>query len=227
MQNNYQGGIVSFEFIREGESLYLISTEGKTEYKYKIGFYGYEFTDLDFCGEKYTVGALAVAEKTAKDEEPKFKLEFIFPELPNTRKAMLTISERRVLTLDMTETPDERIADSFIDSLPAMNPKVSFLLDMLETNLGKNFIERRIAELFSPTLKAVATDADDFETLLADENYKVREKLSSMSMVRMLISKVTGIKSEEDEDEKMPSLGGMFMFSLFGKLFNKNKNPEQ
>ena len=107
-----------------------------------------------------------------------------------------------------------------------MNPKINFLLDMLETNLGKNFIERRISELFSPTLMAVATDADDFETLLADENYKIREKMSSMSMVRMLISKVTGVQNEEDEGEKMPSLGGMFISSLLGKLFNKNKGNE-
>lgn len=225
MQNNYQGGIESFEFIREGEALYLISTEGAKAYKYKIGFYGYEFTDLDYCGEKYTVGALAVAEKN-KNERPVFKIEFVFPELPNMKKLRLSISERRVLTLDMTETPDERIASSFIDSLPAMNPKINFLLDMLETNLGKNFIERRISELFSPTLMAVATDADDFETLLADENYKIREKMSSMSMVRMLISKVTGVQSEEDEGEKMPSLGGMFISSLLGKLFNKNKGNE-
>ncbi len=226
MQNNYQGGIESFEFIRENEALYLVSREGGNAYKYKIGFYGYEFTDLDYCGEKYTVGALAMAEKE-KNENTVFKIELIFPELPNMKKLKLSVSQSRVLTLDMTETPDERIAGSFIDSLPAMNPKINLLIDMLETNLGKNFIEKRITELFSPTLKAVATDAEDFDTLLADENYKIQEKLSSISMVRMLISKVTGVINEEDEGEKMPSLGGMFISSLLGKLFNKNKNQDR
>lgn len=227
MQNNYQGGIKSFEFKRTGERLYLSVTEGDTEYEYKIGFYDYLFTDLDFCGEKYTVGAIANARQDESGEYT-YDFEFIFPELPNTRTLSLKLNANGTLTVRMSEIPDSKIAASFIDSIPAMSPKISFALSMLESNLGKNFIERRISELFSPTIYAVSNHAEDFNSLLEYENYRVKEKLSSLGMVRMLISRFTGADTPEpDENKKAPSLGGMLISSLFGKLFSRGSAKDE
>ncbi len=221
MQNNYQGGIKSFEFKRTGERLCLTVTEGETEYEYKIGFYDYLFSDLDYCGEKYTVGALARA-RTDERGEFTYDFEFIFPELPNTRTLSLKLNPNGTLTVRMSEIPDSKIAASFIDSIPAMSPKINFALGMLESNLGKNFIERRISELFSPTVYAVSDHAEDFNALIDYENFRVKEKLSSLGMVRMLISRFTGAEEgDAEENKKAPSLGGMLISSLFGKLFSR------
>ena len=226
MQNNFQGGIKSFEFKRNGEKLFLEVTEGELSYEYELGLYGYAFTDLDFCGEKYTVGALASAREDERGEFS-YDLEFIFPELPNTRSITVKLASNGMLTVRMSEIPDSKVAESFISSIPAMSPKISFAISMLESNLGKNFIERRMTELFAPTLYAVSAYAEDFEALLDYENYRVKEKISSLSMVRMLISKFTGAENEENEEnKKAPSLGGMLISSLFGKLFSRGKDDE-
>jgi hypothetical protein len=226
MQNNYQGGIESIEFKRSGDRLTLISTEGGKEYTYPVGIYGYEFSNIDYCGEKYIVGAMAAAEKGA-DGKTRFKIEFIYPELPNTRRITLEVKPNGTLVFDMTEIPDSKITESFIASLPAMNPKINLMLDLLESNLGKNFIERRVAELFSPTLTAVSEYAENAAELLAIENRKIEEKLSSMSMVRLMISRFTGAESELDEGKKSPSLGGMIISSLLGKLFSRGTEDNQ
>lgn len=218
MQNNYQGGIHKFEFSKRGEGLLLTSYEGDNKYEYKIGFYDYAYTDLDYCGEKYTVGALA--RFSGRKGAPSYDFEFIFSEIPNSRFMTATLLENGVLKVELAENPDSNIASSFIDSIPAMSPKISFALSMLESNLGKNFIGRRIDEIFSPTLSAVSESAPDFETLLADENYRITEKLSSFGMVRMLISKFTGAGAEENPEKKAPSLGGMFLSSILGKFFS-------
>lgn len=226
MQNNYQGGIDSFEFVREGEGLLLLCYEGSILYRYKIGIYDYDFTDMNYCGELYKVGALMCRDEDSEQSKI-YKMQFIFPELPNIRTITLIQSEDGKLTVKMSEKPDSKITESFIESLPAMNPKIGFALNILESNLGKNFIEKRIAELFSPSLTAVSDKAENFEALLAEENQKILEKFSSMSIVRMMISKFTGIKSEDDAYKKAPSLGGMLISSLFGKLFSKGKGEEE
>ena len=226
MQNNYQGGIESLEFVREGDDLSLIVREGDAYYRYRIGVYGYEFTDINYCGELYKVGALMRFE-SGSPEGMIYKILLIYPELPNIRTLTLIISKDGKLTVQMSEKPDEKITESFIASLPAMNPKIGFALNILESNLGKNFIEKRIAELFSPTLVAVSDTAENFEELLDGENQKINEKFASMSIVRMMISKFTGITSAEDENKKAPSLGGMLISSLFGGLFSRgNKDGE-
>ena len=226
MQNNYQGGIKSFEFKRKDDTLILTAIEGDEKYVYKVGFYDYEFSDIEYLGEKYRVGVIAAPSQDRSDKKT-FKLEFIFPELPNSRFITLSLSKDGILTVQMSENPDSKIAESFIDSIPAMSPKITFALNMLESNLGKNFIEKRVAELFSPSLTAISEAAKNFENLLATENNKVKEKLSSMGMVRMLISKFTGATSEEDENTKAPSLGGMLISSLLGRFFSKGEESEE
>ena len=222
MQNNYQGGIDSFEFSREGESLLLNVTEGGVNYIYRIGIYDYEFTELDYCGEKYTVGVLAAPDFDMPNGWA-YHMEFIFPELPNSRMINLFLCPNGFMKVEMTETPDSNIAESFIDSIPAMSPKINFAMNMLESNLGRNFIEKRVSELFSSTLSAISEKGTSFEALIANENAKVKEKMASMGMVRMLISTLTG--SGEPENQKPASLGGLLISSFLGKIFSKNQ-PE-
>ena len=220
MQNNYQGGIEEFEFTRSGNDLILTVTEGGEKFVYKLGIYGYEFSEINYAGEKYTVGTL-----THSKAENEWLLEFIYPELPNTRRLRLSKEGENILTVSMTETPDSKITEAFITSIPAMSPKINFAIDLLETNLGKNFIERRVAEIFSPTLRSVSENAENFELLLDEENQKINEALSSMRIVRMLIGRITG--AEDDFEGKKQSIGGFVISSLISKFFSRNKGEKE
>jgi len=224
MQNNYQGGIERLEFSRVGEELVMTVTEGGKPYVYNVGIYDYKFSELDFSGEKYRVGILAAPDFDMPNGWA-YHMEVIFPELPNSRMINLMLSPGGILKVEMSENPDSGIAASFLDSLPAVSPKMNFAMNMLESNLGRNFIEKRMSELFSPKLIAISEKAENFKILIDNENYKVKEKTASMSMVRMLISKITGSKAEEEE-KNSTSLGGMLISSLLGKFFTKG-NPEE
>ena len=97
--------------------------------------------------------------------------------------------------------------------------KINFAFDILESNLGKNFIERRLSELFSPTIVAISESAEDFDALLLSENKKMSETLSSMNIVRMLINKVTGTDEETAEDKT--SIGDLIISSIKNNIKNK------
>jgi hypothetical protein len=225
MQNNFQGGIESLEFRRVKDSLFMISTEGGKEYAYRLGIYGYETSALDYSAESYIVRALASVD-TSETGERIWRIEILYPEMPNSRRMELSLNENAsLLTVRMSENPNESIADSFISSLYAMGAKTSFFIDMLESRLGKNFIERRIAELFSPTLTAVAKDCDGSAALLAEENRKVSERIASLSLVRGLVSKLI-CDEAEPTDEKLPSLGGMIFSTLIDRIKNRNGGGE-
>ena len=226
LQNNYQGSIKKFRFVRERNSLYLISREGEKEYSYEIGIYGYKFTELEYEKEKYTVGAL-VSYMGKENGKRKYRIEFIFPELANKRSIELILDEKDRLQVKMSEFPDSKIAGTFISSIPAMNPKIGFAISLLESNLGKNFIEKRLSELFSPTLFAIYENSEEREAFLSRENERINEKLASMGMVKMMINSFFGRENEENTPQKPSSLGGLLFSAMLGGLFSKKKEQTE
>ena len=201
MQNNYQGGIESFTLKKKGEILTLISREGGVDYAIDFGFYSPAMTVLEPCGEKYLV--LGIAD-TAEDGLGRliYRMELIFPELPNTRRIFLTLSEEYFLSVKMTEIPDEKFADDFIRSLPVMNTRIGMLIELFERNLGKNFIKTKLTEAFSPTLFAVRTDSPHYEDALGEENRKAQEKIASSRLVRSLITRFIFAPEDEEKGKK-------------------------
>ena len=228
MQNNYQGGIDSLTFEREREILRLTSTEGGVAYTLNFGFYEYEYNVLELCGEKYIV--LCIADSSEEgDGNIAYRLELIFPELPNTRRITLSLNEELLLNIKMTEIPDSRIANSFLTTLPAMNPRTKLIFDLLERNLGKNFISVKLNEQFSPEITAVRTDSDIYESYLAAERAKFERKVTSSRLIRSLINRFvllgdekksdTGGADEDKKEEKPPGIGGI-LWSVISKIFS-------
>ena len=95
--------------MREGDRLLLISTEGGREYCFAFGFYGYAESIIEPGAERYI--ALGIAD-SREDEFGNilYRLELLFPELPNTRRITLSLGADFVMSVKMTEIPDERIA---------------------------------------------------------------------------------------------------------------------
>lgn len=200
LQNNYLGGIERLTLAREGELLVLTSREGGVDYRIPVGLYGFVTSDVDFNGEHYLVSAIAEAVET-EDREPLFKIELLFPEMPNTRMMKLSLDGGR-LTVRMTETPNERLALPLIDMLADLGKKASFALDFIEKQFGQDFIEKKFAEQFSPTLYAISAEDENFEARLAEENAAVAERLRTAKILTTLISKF--IKPDDEEEAEKP-----------------------
>lgn len=212
MQNNYQGGMERLQISVSDDALRITSVEGGVKYEFDAGFYGYKTTELDFCGEKYLLSAMTEASETA-DGGISYRIELVFPELPNTRRITLTLAENGTLGINMSEIPDEKIVTAFIESLTS-EKKSSFVFDLLEKNLGKGFIENKLKELFAPSLIAVDEDASEYESILAAANRAVSDKIASSALIRSLIYSFVGI--EDEDSDKSPT---NFFASLFGRFF--------
>lgn len=212
MQNNYQGGIESLEIESAGDRLKITSVEGGKSYCFDAGFYEYKTTALDICGEKYFISA-AIASANSENGKKCYKLALAFPELPNDKSVELLFGEDRVLSVNMKETPDEKMVLALIESLTA-SKKSAFFVDLIEKNLGKGFIENKLSELFGPKLIAVRTDAPEYSEILAEENQKMEEKIASSALIRSLVYSFIGIVPEPEAQRPTNILA-----SILGKLF--------
>lgn len=217
MQNNYSGGIESFEFCRDGEKLILTSVEGGTAYDIPIGLYGYEESVLDFSGEKYIVRATA---EMLLDEErhPIFKIELIFPELPNVRIIKITHTDEGIL-VRMSEMPNEKIAEKYFDTLTS-GGKGGFILGLIEKKMGEGFIKEKISSIFNPELPMISTLAPGFEERLRVDNERIAEKNEKAAgLLKSLASKfLSDTKDDTEKSERKSSPIGSFFKSALSLL---------
>ena len=198
VQNNYSGGIESVSFERLGDELWFISHEGGVDYKIEVGLYEPKETLLDFNGEKYLACAVGEATKGERGE-PLYKIELIFPELANTRRLEFTFGSDGQLFLHLSESPDQKIAESIIEALYVTSPKLSFALKLLESRLGDKIISRKLKSMFSPTISGVNKSAKRYYEIMNTENEKADRSLRAAKPVSSIIFKVI---REDEEDSK-------------------------
>ncbi len=196
MQNNYTGGIESISFSREGERLFLTSTEGGVDYRLEIGLYEHRSTVLSFNGERYIIRA--VGEATSDDDGHKiYKIELVFPEMPNTRRIRISFGEDGRMIFRMTEIPNEKIAEPLVESLYATNPKFAFAVKLLERRLGDRFINRKLERMFSPTLVGANTHSKKYEDIIEDERARAREAERTTAQISsLLLSAADGLDDD-------------------------------
>lgn len=215
MQNNYTGGIRSFTISIKQGTVHLCSEELAASIDISFGLYSHLQNEIDVLGEKYTVMAIADAEY-APSGKAVYKFELLFPELPNSREISLELTELGRLSVKMTEMPDERITDAFVDAIPTLSGRVGMLYRVLEQNLGKNFVEGKLKELFSPEFTAISPDSPDYDAALSEENERVDKRIESSRLIRSLIFNFLG------NEEKMKEVGGgtlSRLAGLIGKFF--------
>ncbi len=191
MQNNYSGGIESFKFTRDGEKLFFSSTEGSLEYKIEVGLYDFKTTVLNYCGEKYLVNAIAEA-SVDKEGHTIYKIELVFPEMPNSRRIKLSLSGDGKLVVKMTEIPNEKLAEPLIESVYTTNPKLAVAIGVLEKRLGSQFLLRKLEGLFSPTMIGADIHSRNYYKITSDETKREKEATNATRSVASLILKLTG-----------------------------------
>ena len=116
MQNNFSAPLKSIAFQRDGDAVFFVYREGEEEYRLEIGFSTFKETVIDYHGEKYIARVMGEALED-EDREALYKLEILFPELPNTRLMKFSFREDGALLVRLYEMPSEKIADTFLKEL--------------------------------------------------------------------------------------------------------------
>jgi CubicO group peptidase (beta-lactamase class C family) len=197
MQNNYTGGIEMIVFEREGERLFMTSREGGIDYRFEIGLYEFKTTVLNINGERYIMRTLAEA---ARDEDGKlfYKIELLFPEMPNSRKLKLIPQKDDRLVLHMTENPNDKIAEPLVEAIYTTTPKLAFAVKLIEARLGDRYLNRKLESVFSPTLVGANTKSEHYYDIVADEKQRAQEiERTTKAISTMIINAADTADSEE------------------------------
>ncbi len=220
MQNNYIGGIEKISLQRRKNTLLFTSVEGGIAYEIPVGLYGFEESIINFKGEKYIVRAIGEAMED-EDRNPVYKIELIFPELPNTRMIKITHAPEGI-RVRLSESPNQRVADRFISSFTE-GGKLGFAMGLIEKKIGEDFISKRLTSLFNPDLSGIDTRISGWESIIEAVNREICEKRESDNkFVKSFIGKFIGDEKEEKPKEEKPKSGG-FLAKAISALFSKVK----
>ena len=203
MQNNFKSSIDGVEFEREGESIYFIWSEGSVRYRVEVGFYDFKETVIDLRGEKYIVRVMGEAMED-EDRNMLFKLELLFPEMPNSRQIKLSFLGEDELLMRMSETPNEKIADVYMTELVATNPKMAFLMDIIEKRIGKNVANKRMTDTFAPRLVGARIGSERYGEIMDAERAKQKAAEKNGKVIDAIVDKLL---HEEDDDSGKGFIG--------------------
>ena len=196
MQNNFKSSIDGVEFERDGENMFFIWHEGAHIYRVEIGFRDFKESVIDLRGEKYTVRVMGEAMED-EDRNMIFKLELLFPELPNTRFIKFSMPEEDKLLMRMSETPGEYIASVFIAEMSATNPKMAFVSEFLEKRLGKNVTSKRLTDTFSPQLVGARVGSERYSEIMDCEREKQKASEKTSKLIDTVVDKLLRDSEEE------------------------------
>lgn len=225
MQNNLHSSVGRLAIEKEGEELYLTVTESGVEYKIPVGIYGYEECVLDFRGEKYAVKCMGEACHSPSGER-EFRIELLFPELPNTRMMKITIPREDKIRLEMSEVPNNRVIDELVKRMPDESPLISFAFGLLSRGFGDDFISKRTEEAFSPTLIGADIDFEGYESIVDAENIGVQKKARVGRLLHLVVDRLFGDDEDGAGEKKRISNKAFFseLFSLIRASDEKEKH---
>ncbi len=187
MQNNYTGGLESVSFHKHFNTLFMTVCEGGKDIRFEVGLYDHATNVVDFDGEKYVARVLGSAVKN-EEGELIHKVEILFPEMPNSRKITIRRLPDKTLSFFMEEIPNHKIAEPFVEALYATNPKLTFVIGLIEKRLGDRFVENKLKKTFAPRLIGVNVKSSDYHRrLYAIQDRNEEKNRSAESAANMLI----------------------------------------
>ena len=204
MQNNLDSRLSEIRLEKREESLFFIFVESGEEYALEVGTYGYKETVLDFRGERYTVRALGDA-VYGTGGIPEYRIELVFPELPNTRMIKLVRVSRERIKIELSEVPNNKIVDAFLDRIPDESAALGFIIEMLEKKFGKGFLGARVEKTFTPTLIGADMCCENYPDVVRAEAERLSQESRAVKLLRVFVDKFIREdlpKSKYDEDEE-------------------------
>ena len=200
MQNNLKSSVDGIAFEKEGEQLFFLFTECGHTYRLEVGFTDFKESVLDIRGERYIVKVIGEAMED-EDRNMLYKLELLFPELPNTRMLKLSFDDDGRLIFRMSEMPNHKIADRFIAEMTAMNPKMGFAKDLLEKRIGRHFADIKLEEAFSPRLIGAKIGAENYTAIMDEEREKLKANERTVKVINTVISRFLRDESDHGDEE--------------------------
>ena len=197
MQNNFKSSVDGIEFERDGERIFFSWSEGGNVYRVEVGFYDFKESVIDLRGEKYIVRVMGEAMED-EDRNMLYKLELLFPELPNARRIKLSFIDDDKILMRMSELPSEKIASVFMSEMNGTNPKMTFFMDLIEKRLGKNAANKKLIETFSPQLIGARIGSECYSRVMDEEREKQKAAEKSLKVIDTIIDKLL---HEDDEDD--------------------------
>ena len=198
MQNNFKSSIDKVEFERDGESIFFSWCEGAHTYRLEVGFYDFKETVIDLRGEKYIVRVMGEVMED-EDRNMLYKLELLFPEMPNSRLIKFSFPEDDKLLMRMSEMPNHTIANVYMAELSATNPKMGKVIDIIEKRIGKNNANNKLIDTFSPRLIGARTGSENYTAIMDAEREKQKGFEKTSRIIDAIVDKFL---HEEDEDSR-------------------------
>jgi CubicO group peptidase (beta-lactamase class C family) len=231
MNNNLDSTLSRVGFDRLEDSLYMLFTESGEDYRIEIGLYGYKESVLDFRGEKYAVKALGEARINAEGVA-EYRIEFLYPELPNTRYMTFVLGEGGRIYCALGEAPNNKIADALIDKATDTSSVLGFGMDLLERRFGSGFIQKKLEDTFSPTLVGADESVEGWGDIIAEEERRLAEQSRAVKVILTVVEhffkesndSLTNTDTESDGESitaPKPKDRGSFIGDLIGIFRNR------
>ncbi len=201
MQNNLKNTIDGFVFEKANDSFFFTVVEAGVSYPMEVGFTDFKESVIDYHGEKYLVRVMGEAMED-EDRNMLYKIELLFPELPNLRTIKLSFNEDGSLKVRMGEVPNNRIADIYVSDMHKNNPKIAFFYELINKKLGKNFVETRLDNAFSPTLVGARVGSVGYTAIMDAEREKLRASEKTVKIINTVIEKFFHDEDEMDEEDR-------------------------
>ena len=225
MQNNLRGSIEGVEFERDGDSVFFVYTEDGVSYRLEVGFCEFKETVIDFNGEKYIVRVMGEAMED-EDRNMLYKLELLFPELPNTRMIKFSFTDEDKLLVRMYEMPNERIAEVFLRELNGTNPKMSAYMNVIEKHMGKNVASKRVTDVFAPRLVGARVGSESYGRIMDEEKERQKRHEKNTRWIDTVIYKLLHEDDDESERGFIGEIVERIKFKIPKKKREKDENSE-
>lgn len=200
MQNNLDSSLESLSFFRRGNELYLSFSESGVDHTLAVGLYEYKSTALDFRGEKYIARCMGEA-LLGRDGEFEYRIEMVFPELPNTRMLRITRQDDR-LFLEFLEIPNNKIAENLLSRISEANSVASISIDILERRFGEGIVAGTLKKAFCPVLIGADTRSGECEKIISEENQRAKSESRAVKLIRAVVDRFFKDNEETPEEAK-------------------------
>lgn len=220
MQNNLDSHLDFIRLERSHNELYFTFSESGFAYRIEVGLYEYKEEVLDFRGESYILRTLGEAIDNT-DGEVEYRIEILFPELPNTRMIRIMRGKDGEVRVEFTENPNNRIADAILDRAMLV-PAIGMGVELLEKRFGESFISKKIADTFAPILVGARRGSRRFGEIIAEQKARAEEQSRAVKLMRSFVSRFfsedvyepDGTAERADKRES----GGRIFYDILNKI---------
>ena len=123
------------------------------------------------------------------DGAREFRIEIIFPELPNTRTIRIRRPDSRRITVELNEIPNDSIVEGILHRISEINSPLSFLIDLLERKFGDGVVAGIVRKTFAPTLVGADVSHKGYSKIVAEETRRAAEESRVVALIRRVVNR--------------------------------------